>query len=94
MPKLEIERLGGFAGFGGPGARIRSLGAVESAHLSSSDQSAVDALFAQPPPKTGPGRDGFFYRLTRHSPQGPQTIEVADTHVPEAIKAAVKDELV
>src|SRR4051812_22546254 len=94
MPKVDIERLGGFAGFGGAGSHLRSRGSLESGHLSASDQAAIDALFAQPPPKGGSARDSFVYRLTRQTTQGHQMIEVPEAHVPEAVKAAVKDELV
>ena len=53
----------------------------------------MEALFASPPKAGGPP-DGFVYRLTRSTPKGPQSVEVADQHLPEAVKASVKDELV
>lgn len=93
MSRVDVERLGGLAGFGGPGSHLRSRGSVDSSQLSQSDRAAVEALFASPPKAGGPP-DGFVYRLTRSTPKGPQSVEVADQHLPEAVKASVKDELV
>ena len=93
MPQVSVERLGGFGGFGLPGSHLRSRGQVELAKLSSRDRAAVDALFDNPP-KDRPSPDGFSYRLTRQTAKGTQTIEVAEQHVPEALKNCVKDELV
>ena len=38
--------------------------------------------------------DSFRYRLTRQTARGPQTIEISEQHVPMAVRAIVKDELV
>ena len=93
MAQVTVERLGGFGGFGLPGSRLRSRGKIDDATLSAADRAAVDALFDHPPP--GPPKpDGFVYRLTRGAGKGAQTIEVAEQHVPDAVKACVKDELV
>jgi hypothetical protein len=92
MDAIDVERVGGFAGFGGPGSRLRSRGRVDPATLSSADRTALAALFDHPP-AAGPHPDGFSYRLTRHGAQVPQTVEVAEQHVPESIRAVVKDEL-
>jgi hypothetical protein len=89
MAKVEVERLGGFAGFGGPGSRLRSRGSVDTSALPESDRKAVENLFAQPPSVADVTPDGFVYRLT----QGTQTIEVPEQHVPGALKAAVKDRI-
>jgi hypothetical protein len=94
MDKLEIERLGGIAGFGGSGSRLRSLGTLEASQLSTSDRQSVDELFSHPVPSGNPVRDGFCYRLTRHTKDGSQTVEVPEQHVPDAIKKSVKDEIV
>ncbi len=94
---LHVERLGGLAGFGGAGGRLRSHGEVAASALSDKDQQAVHALFAKPAASssaTVPTHpDGFRYRLTRQTPQGPQSVEVPEAHVPEAVRAVVKDEL-
>lgn len=93
MGQVLVERLGGFGGFGLPGSRLRSRGKVDDATLSPADGATVDALFDHPPP--GPPKpDGFVYRLTRGTGKATQTVEVAEQHVPEAIKSSVKDELI
>ena len=93
MSRLNVERLGGFAGFGSPGSHLRSRGQVEINDLAPADRHAVEALFDNPP---GPAQvpDAFRYRLTRQTAHGPQSIEVPEEHVPAAIQASVKDELI
>ncbi len=95
MPRVEVERVGGFAGFGGPGSRLQSRGTVETSALSDDDRDAVDKLFARVhPAPAAVNPDGYIYRLTRQTREGTQTIEVAEAHVPEALRAAVKDRIV
>jgi hypothetical protein len=93
MGELTIERIGGLAGFGLPGSRIRSRGVLASETLSPADQAAVEALFRSGG-RTGapPVPDGFRYRLTRTTPKGPETIEAPEAAVPAALRDAVKDE--
>jgi hypothetical protein len=93
MAQLDVERLGGFAGFGLPGSHLRSRGVVETADLTPADQQALEVLFDNPP---GGAHlpDSFRYRLTRQTARGPQTIEIPEQHVPMAVRAIVKDELV
>ena len=90
---VQVERLGGLAGFGLPGSRLRSRGHVDVAHLGAADRKALAALFDKPPP-TPPMPDGFRYRLTRQTPAGPQAVEIAEQHVPESIRNCVSDELI
>ena len=72
MAKLHIERVGGLAGFGGGGAHIRSHGEVETTKLTAGQQQSVETLFrARGKAQPSPVRDGFRYRLTRTTPQGP-----------------------
>ena len=92
MATVRVERIGGFAGFGLPGSRLRSRGEVDSAQLSAADRAALDALF-EPPPATVPQPDAFVYRLTRRAAAGEQTVEVAEQHVPAALQSCVSDEL-
>lgn len=89
-----VERVGGLAGFGGPGARIRSRGQIAFASLSEADQRTVEQLFKKRG-KVKPSalRDGFSYRISRADASGAQTIEVPETEVPASIAACVKDEL-
>ena len=94
MALLLIERTGGLAGFGGPGAHLRSRGQKEWATLSAADQETVDTLFRHPIAEAGQLRDGFRYRITHTTAAGTRTIEVPDHAVPAALIACVKDELV
>jgi hypothetical protein len=93
MALVDVERIGGFGGFGSPGSHLRSRGIVETSDLSHDDQQALEALFDNSP-GGGDLPDAFKYRLTRQTAQGPQTVEIAEHHVPEAVRATVKDELV
>ena len=89
---VQIERVGGMAGFGLPGGHLRSTGQVDLSTLSAQDQASVDALFAHPPGRQ-PVPDAFRYRLTRSTLDGKQTVEVPESDVPASIAGAVKDEL-
>ena len=95
MAILQVERIGGLAGFGSGGSHLRSQGQVDVASLSSQEQEAVEALF-QSGPKTEPSkmRDGFRYKISRTTPAGTETVEAAESAVPSAIARCVKDELV
>lgn len=95
---ILIERLGGLAGVGLPGSRMRSAGRLPAAALSEADRRAVDRLFG---PAAGgrshasPVRDGFRYRLTRTAPGGqPEVVEdVPEARVPRALLDCIRDEL-
>lgn len=95
MAILHVEKLGGLAGFGGSKSHIRSRGQISSKELSDKDQKAVDSLF-----QTGDtvekysGSDGFRFRISRTTESGTETIEVPEGHVPAALAACVKDELI
>lgn len=99
MAVFKIERVGGLAGFGGPGARIASRGELAASALSAEEHSAVEALFKRHATgKTGsraapPVADGFRYRISRTGAQGAETIEVPESDVPAALVRCVKDEL-
>lgn len=95
MAILHVEKLGGLAGFGGSKSHIRSRGQVSTKELSPTDQKAVDSLF-----QTGDavGRhsdaDSFRFRISRTTESGTETVEVSEGHVPAALAACVKDELI
>ena len=95
MELLKVERIGGFAGFGNPGAHIRSRGQIEFESLSEADRQLVERLFmthsAGRPPAYA---DGFAYRISRSAKLGTETIEVPEAALPSAIVACVKDELI
>jgi hypothetical protein len=94
MANVEVERVGGFAGFGTPGSRLQSRGTADTSSLSDSDRDAVEKLFTRAVPVSAASPDGFIYRLTRQTPAGPQSVEVAEEHVPNALRAVVRDRIV
>ena len=94
MERLQIERLGGIAGFGGP--HLKSRGEVGLSDLSPADRQAVESLFADPQKRmpAQPGEaDAFRYRITRQTAAGTQTIEVPGHAVPAALRDSVRDVL-
>jgi hypothetical protein len=95
MGTLKIERIGGFAGFGVSGSKLKSSGEQAVSALSADDRAAVDALFDDPERHQKPGleRDAFRYRITRILQGKNQTVEVPETAVPAALKACVTDKL-
>ena len=95
MAKLQVERVGGIAGFGGAGSHLRSRGEVELTDLSAAEQQAVDSLFqSRDKPKSSQMRDGFQYRITRNTVNGVETIVVPEEALPSTIRGSVKDEIV
>ncbi len=93
MGLLKIERVGGLAGFGGSRSRVRSHGQIETAELSASDQSAVEALFKGDQVKMGKGADSFGFRISRVTASGEETVEAPEELVPFALASCVRDEL-
>ena len=93
MDRIQIERTGGFAGFGLPGSHVQSRGEMALSELSVADRAAVDALFASKGGAAAPMPDGFRYRITRQTAGGAQTIEVAESKVPAAVRDSVRDVL-
>ncbi len=94
MDQLMVERIGGLAGFGGPGAHIRSRGQVAIARLSEGDRKTVETLFkTRGKAKPTAMRDGFSYRISRTTQAGTETIEVPESLLPASIAGCVKDEL-
>lgn len=95
--RLEIERLGGLAGVGLPGSRIRSRATLLGKELSARERDSVDAIFKADASVTRPeqgGADNFRYRLTLHNSRGSRAIEVGAGDLPESLEARVKDELI
>jgi len=93
--KLQVERIGGLAGFGGANSRLRSRGEVELSDLSAADQHAIESLFqSHGTPRPSQMRDGFQYRITRTLANGLETIVIPEEAVPPIIRASVKDEIV
>ena len=95
MAKLEVERIGGLAGFGGTRSHVRSRGEIDLTDLSAAEQSAVESLFQSGgKPKPSEMRDGFHYRITRTTSKGVETIVAPEEAVPATIRGSVKDEIV
>ena len=95
MSKVQVERIGGLAGFGGARSHLRSRGEVDLETLSAEDQRAVQSLFqSRGNAEPSQVRDGFVYRIARTTRGGVETIEVPEDVVPAAIRQCVKDELV
>ena len=95
QPAIKIERLSGFAGFGGPGAHLRSRGALSWSQLPAHERQQLEQLLASraAPPATTVA-DGFRYRITTHHLGHPVTIEIAEEHVPATLRDCVQDELI
>ena len=95
MDLLVVERIGGLAGFGGPGAHVRSRGQVVIARLSEADRQAVEELFrTRGDSRPSALRDSFSYRISRTTSAGSETIEVPESMVPASLVGCVKDELI
>jgi hypothetical protein len=95
MSLLQVERIGGLAGFGGAGAHVRSLGRLETDTLSAEEQRAVENLFkSKRDAKASQICDGFRYRISRTSSGRTETVEAPEAAVPLALAQCVKDELV
>jgi hypothetical protein len=96
--RLDVERLGGLAGMGGPGGHIRSAGQLLGHDLQAADRERLAALFAgaTPPAEPRGAADGFRYRLTLHRPgaAAPTVIEVPESAVPASVRDCVSDELI
>jgi hypothetical protein len=94
VDRLQIERIGGLAGFGGP--HLKSRGELALSDLSPADRQALEELFSDPrkaaPPHPGEA-DAFRYRITRQTAAGAQTIELPGNAVPAAVKDSVRDVL-
>jgi hypothetical protein len=95
MGKVKVEKIGGLAGFGLPGSKLKSTGETAIAALSAADRAWVEALFQKPRPSQDAGneRDTHRYRITRTKSGRDQTIEVPEALVPHALKACVTDKL-
>jgi hypothetical protein len=97
---LDVERLGGLAGMGLPGSRIRSHGRLSGRQLAVADRQQLASLFGGAAPaqaQAAPGAaDGFHYRLSLHKPgtAEPAVIEVPESALPDAVRDCVSDELI
>jgi hypothetical protein len=99
MDRILIERLGGIAGFGGLGGKLQSRGEVSLSSLCAEDQACVEKLFTLPSKKgarsgkTSTLRDEFYYKVSRTSKSGAETVEVPESALPAVLSRCVKDQL-
>jgi hypothetical protein len=95
MGTLKIERVGGLAGYGVSGSRVKSSGEQAVSALSTADQASVESLFRNPKGQQGSGleRDAFRYRISRVINGKNQTVEVPESAVPPALMTCVSDKL-
>ena len=95
MGTLKIEKIGGLAGYGVPGSKVKSSGEQSVSALSANDQASVEAMFRDPKAQQGSDqvRDGFRYRITRTADGKNQTVEVPESAVPAALRDCVTDKL-
>lgn len=91
--EIEVERLGGFAGYGAPGALLRCFCQFMAYDLSLADQATLQDLFLRPRKPSSHERDAFRYRLTRKIEKGEHTVVVGENDVPEAIRSCMRDEI-
>jgi len=94
---IEIERLGGLAGFGGPLARLRSVLRLDLSQLAPAQRQALEALLdGSWGAQAGASHpDGFRYRLSRTLPghAQPLSVEVPERAVPAFVRDGMRDEL-
>ncbi|HZV54809.1 MAG TPA: protealysin inhibitor emfourin [Rhodocyclaceae bacterium] len=92
--RLEIEKLGGFAGFGQPGSRLRCRAVVTGVELTDEERGTIAALFASPGHAPGVGADAFRYRLTLSCGADCRKIEVGEDDLPASLQTRLQDELI
>jgi len=93
MAKVDVERVGGLAGFGSPGSHLRSRGCIDASQLATKDQGTLEALFARGGGQGTHMPDGFRYRLTRLVGGRTETVEVPEHELPAPVRDCVQDEL-
>ncbi|BCH53860.1 hypothetical protein GOZ89_05105 [Agrobacterium vitis] len=93
MDELILEKMGGFAGFGGAKSALRSDGVCAVEKLSAAEKQLIEEFFQQSLPQTAAVADGFRYRIVWPSRFGDRSVDVPESLVPDEIKASVKDRL-
>lgn len=93
---VEIERVGGFAGFGLPGSGLRSVATCAWSELSEADRDAIagGATAAGGVFDLDEARDGFYYRVTVHAPTGPITYFLREGALSETVVDSLVDQFV
>src|SRR5258707_2735173 len=77
VDRLQIERIGGLAGFGGP--HLKSRGEVALSDLAPADRQAVEDLVSYPRkavPAQPAGTDAVGYHITRQTAAGAHAVGV------------------
>ena len=95
--QLEIEKLGGLAGIGLPGSRIRSRVLLVGSELSADERKSIATLFKADPGAGRPapaGSDGFRFRISLDHEGVRREIEVGERELIESLQTRVHDELI
>ena len=92
---IKIERIGGFAGFGGP-SHLRSEGEIDLDSLPPAQRDALNKLLAGKgrEPHGLTGGDLFRYVLTWEEDGHRRTVELGEEDAPDFLRSAVTDRLV
>lgn len=89
---IEVERLGGFAGYG-PGSRFRARGTLRWRQVPAAERERLaqwlDGRSLVPPVR---GADRFRYRITVQVQGGVQSIELPEEDTPAVLRDSVRDE--
>jgi hypothetical protein len=95
MTTYIIEKLGGIAGFGGPFARIRSIGTIDERSLSLKDRDYLQNLFLSYSTKRFTQQcDEFIFRIIQKNDNEEKRIDVPESLLPDSIRSCVRDEFV
>jgi hypothetical protein len=94
--RIEIQKLGGLAGIGLPGSRIRSQVELRGSDLSPEERSSIEKLFEPKAADGGgpPAADPFRFQITLNSGRSRHEIVVGQADLLESLQARVHDELI
>lgn len=89
---VEVERLGGIAGIGGPHSNLRSIGRIALSKLRPRDVEEILAAF-ETRSASKLGADRFVYRITLSVNDVVRSVDLPEEDTPEAIRNSVGLEL-
>ena len=92
--EIEVEALGGQAGFGGPNSALVNRGRIDPNSLSAEDRHRLEALMGarRRKPRSLQGGDMLLYRLTWQTPDGPRSVDVPQEDLPASVINSVRSE--
>jgi hypothetical protein len=94
MAKLQIERIGGYAGFGNKNSHVRSYGEIDMMQLSEEERRVIESLFTSSAKTEANSIDAFRYRISRVTSSGTEKIEVGEDEIPNTLLQYLKDEFI